>query len=186
MCSGMALPPGHATTPRGNDCDDADQSIHTTVQAWTDADGDGVGAGDAVALCTDGTVPAPWSAQGTDCAAEDAARWRQAAYAHVDRDADGHTHPEAGTVCTGASLPAPYFTQATGNDCDDTDAALYRSVVLYPDMDGDGVGTSPRTIPCIGAQTPLGFSLKGYDVDDSDASIQEDPEDDLMLELILD
>ncbi|MFP2957943.1 hypothetical protein ACLEPN_08960 [Myxococcus sp. 1LA] len=187
LCAGAALPAGYATLPQGHDCDDADRSVHTNVLAWPDTDGDGVGEGDPVVRCTDGTRPtAPWSAQGGDCAAEDATRWREVAYTHVDRDADGHTQPEAGSVCAGTSLPEPYFTQATGNDCDDADAARYRWVVLYPDADGDGVGASPRTIPCIGARTPSGFSFQGDDADDSDASIQEDAEDALMVELILD
>ncbi|NMO22014.1 hypothetical protein HPC49_37920 [Pyxidicoccus fallax] len=185
VCSGATLPAGHATSARGLDCDDTVPARHTSVQAWVDTDADGVGAGEPVVMCTDGTVPKPWSGSGTDCAADDGTRWRMLPYAHVDRDEDGHTQSEAGGLCAGAELPEPYFAQAKGNDCDDTDASLFRWAVLYPDADGDGVGAGARTVPCLGRDVPRGFSFKGYDVDDRNASVQEDAEDDLLVELLL-
>jgi hypothetical protein len=185
LCAGAALPPGYRTQGHGNDCDDAAFTVHTALQAWADTDADGVGAGEATTLCTDGTVPAPWSATGTDCEPEDRDHWRRLSYFHVDRDADGHTLPERGQVCTGATLHAPYFTQATGNDCNDAQAAVFRWAVLYPDADGDGVGAPPREVSCLGQGVPMGMSIKGYDVNDLDAAVQEDPDEDLLVELIL-
>ncbi|WP_163999669.1 hypothetical protein [Pyxidicoccus caerfyrddinensis] len=185
LCSGAALPPGYLTASNGFDCDDADLTVYLRLQAWADTDADGVGAGPATMLCTDGTVRAPWSTTGTDCAAEDGARWQTRTYFHVDRDADGHTTPEKGQQCVGAALPAPYFTQATGNDCDDTAPDLFRWAVVYRDEDADGVGTPPRSISCLGQSLPAGFSFKGYDVDDADAAVQEDEDEDLLVELIL-
>ncbi|MFP2906470.1 hypothetical protein ACLESD_15680, partial [Pyxidicoccus sp. 3LFB2] len=185
LCAGATLPAGYTTVANGDDCNDALSTEHTRLQAWADTDADGVGAGEATTLCTDGTVRAPWSSTGTDCEPEDSARWRRLSYFHVDRDADGHTTPERGELCTGAALTAPYFTRAAGNDCDDTQAAMFRWAVLYPDADGDGVGTAPRAVSCLGQALPTGFSFKGYDVNDADAAVQEDEEEDLMVELIL-
>ncbi|WP_164015851.1 hypothetical protein [Pyxidicoccus trucidator] len=185
LCSGAALPSDYKTSANGDDCNDAVPTEHTRLQAWADMDADGVGSGEATTLCTDGTVRAPWSATGTDCEPEDGTRWTTRSYFHVDRDTDGHTTPERGTVCTGSTLLAPYFTQAAGNDCDDTQATLFRWAVLYPDADGDGVGTAPRAVSCLGQDVPTGLSFKGYDVNDADAAVQEDEEDDLLVELIL-
>ncbi|MFP2928721.1 hypothetical protein ACLESO_26695 [Pyxidicoccus sp. 3LG] len=185
LCAGATLPAGYATQPNGVDCDDTTRTLHTYLQVWADTDADGVGSGEPTLRCTDGTVGAPWSATGTDCEPEDGTRWRVLSYSHVDRDTDGHTTPEPGTLCTGAALPEPYFAKAAGNDCDDADASLFRWAVLYRDEDGDGVGAPPRTVPCLGQSLPVGLSFRGYDVDDADAAVQEDAEDDLMVELIL-
>lgn len=185
LCTGAALPPDYQVFEQRRDCDDTSAARHTLVQSWSDEDGDGVGAGEPESLCTNGQVPAPGSALGTDCADDDATRWRQHAYAHVDRDEDGATTPEQGGLCAADTLPAPYFTKATGNDCDDADVERSRWVVLYPDLDGDGVGAEPRQIPCLGAALPPGMSLHGYDVDDSDPEVNMDAEDDLQVGLIL-
>ncbi|MCE9673639.1 hypothetical protein LY474_38130 [Myxococcus stipitatus] len=185
LCSGASLPEGYATTAQGADCDDTQATLHTTLTAWNDVDGDGVGSGEAFMLCTNGQVPSPYSPVGSDCAAEDATRWRTHAYSHVDRDADGATTPETGTVCAQETLPAVYSTRASGNDCDDADATRTHWAVLYPDQDGDGVGTEPRTIPCIGATLPPGYSHRGDDSDDADPTETEDPDDALVLELLI-
>jgi hypothetical protein len=77
-------------------------------------------------------------------------------------------------VCAGSVLPAPYRETASGNDCDDNDPALTRFVVLYADQDGDGVGAPPRSIACLGASIPAGFSILGNDPDDGDPSVTRD------------
>ncbi|QRN96548.1 hypothetical protein JRI60_47395 [Archangium violaceum] len=187
VCSGTALPPGYATSARGEDCDDSNTSIHQSLQGWPDTDGDGVGAGTAKTLCTDGSLPPSWSPVGTDCAPDEADRWKRLGYTYVDQDGDGQTVRSTGSVCTGDTLPLPYFTKATGNDCDDADALLFRWSVLYPDKDSDGAGAPPRVIQCIGESLPLGHSIYGDDVNDADPSRQvdaeQDEEDELILEL---
>ncbi|MFY2562039.1 hypothetical protein ACN469_30880 [Corallococcus terminator] len=185
VCGGTSLPPGYEWVEQRRDCDDASPTRHTSLVSWRDLDGDGVGAGASETLCTDGQVPASWSTVGTDCADDDATRWIGRNYTHVDRDADGATTPERGGVCAGGTLPAPYFTKATGNDCDDADSERTRWVVLYPDLDGDGVGAEPRQIPCLGATLPPGMSIYGYDVNDNDPEVSVAMEDDLHVELIL-
>lgn len=185
VCGGQALPPGYSTVAQGADCDDTRASVYTGFNAYADTDGDGVGSGSAVAMCTDGSVPANHSRAGTDCAPDDARVWQRLAYAHIDLDGDGYTTPSSGELCVGSALPSGYSTVASGNDCDDANRDLFRWVVLYADQDGDGVGAGLRTVPCLGAELPGGFSQLGYDVKDTDASRIEDPEDEELTELIL-
>jgi len=106
-------------------------------------------------------------------------------YAHVDLDGDGHTTPSSGELCVGKALPSRYFTAASGNDCDDSDEALFRWVVLYADRDGDAVGAGARSVPCLGAALPSGFSRLGYDVDDGDPALSEDSEQDELDAFVL-
>ncbi|WP_242339855.1 MULTISPECIES: hypothetical protein [unclassified Anaeromyxobacter] len=164
LCYGTAVPTGYATSSAlPFDCDDADPSVHSALWGYADADHDGVGAGQGVLYCTAGTLPADWVAAGTDCAAEDGGRWQVLPYAGLDEDGDGFTTRAAGSLCAGAALPDPYRAKVAGNDCDDADVALWRWTVLYPDADGDGIGTPPREIRCLGDAIPAGYSLEGWD-----------------------
>jgi hypothetical protein len=185
VCGGQTLPAGYATVQKGPDCDDARAAVYVGFNAYEDSDGDGVGAGSAVALCTDGSVPTPYSRSGTDCAPADERQWQRMAYAHVDRDGDGHTTPSSGELCVGKALPSGYSATALGNDCDDAAPALFRWVVLYADRDGDAVGAGARSVPCLGAALPSGFSRLGFDVDDADPALREDSEEDEVTELVL-
>jgi hypothetical protein len=184
LCAGATLPRGYTNAARGNDCNDQDPGVFLSLQGHVDSDADGVGAGAAMTFCTAGTLPPGHVSTGTDCAEEDATRWRLLTYAHVDGDGDTHTTPSAGEVCSGAALSPPFFAQASGNDCDDSDPARFRWRVLYPDADGDGVGKPPRVVPCLGSGLPAGHSVFGFDPDDTDPTKKEPPEDEL-LELIL-
>jgi hypothetical protein len=102
-------------------------------------------------------------------------------YVAIDGDGDGVTLPENGEVCTNGTLPPPYKAAQNGLDCNDADPAVHRVAIVYPDVDGDGVGATPRQIRCIGAAPPTGFSSTGYDEDDGDPAVIEDEEEDLLL-----
>ena len=134
-------------------------------------------------FCTDGTLPSGYVSTSTDCAEEDGTRWQLFSQAHRDADGDTHTTPVS-QVCSGAELLPPFFPVASGNDCDDTDPMRFRARVLYPDADGDGVGTSPRVMPCLGSGLPAGHSIFGFDPDDMDPTKKEPPDDE-VLELLL-
>jgi hypothetical protein len=188
LCIGASLPAGYTHSPKGNDCDDSRADLYQGYQAYVDEDGDGVGAGSAASFCTDGTVPAGYSLQGTDCAPTDVSSWQRLPYKYADADGDGRTVPSTGDVCTGATLPASYATTATtatGNDCDDSNPALYLWRVLYPDRDGDGVGTPPRMVMCLDdGPVPPGYSIYGFDPDDSNPATawpSEEPELEVLL-----
>jgi hypothetical protein len=185
LCAGASLPAGYTNSPNGNDCDDSRADLYQGYQAYVDEDGDGVGAGSAAPLCTSGPLPGGYSPQGTDCAPTDAASWQRLSYKYVDADGDGRTVPSTGDVCTGAKLPASYANTATGNDCDDSNPALYLWRVLYPDRDGDGVGAPPRVVMCLDdGPVPPGHSIYGFDPDDSNPATAwptEEPELEVLL-----
>jgi hypothetical protein len=170
--------------PAGMDCNDSNPAVHTAVTVYLDVDGDGVGAGPATTLCTDGTAPPGYSLLGTDCAPNDPAAWRAVTSLPVDRDGDGFTVREAVQLCVGATPPVPYLAADSGNDCDDADPALFRWVILYRDQDGDGVGAGPRSISCLGATLPAGWTRIGSDVDDLDPTVWIDPNVDELLRLL--
>lgn len=172
VCYGTQLPSGYATSTSSYDCDDGDASIHTDVWGYADEDGDTVGAGPAVRYCTAGALPADRVATGTDCAPTDPTAWQKLSYAGLDEDGDGFTTRVSGTLCVGAELPDPYRATAAGNDCEDAEVALWRWTVLYPDADGDGIGTPPREIRCLGETIPAGYSLQGWDEEPADPVAQ--------------
>jgi len=165
-----------------NDCDDSNPAVHTTVTAYPDSDGDGVGSGYGSTFCTDGSPPPGHVRSTGDCAPVDATAWRSIDF--VDRDGDGTTVRDPAPLCAGATIPEPYSEVAQGNDCDDADPALFRWLILYRDEDGDGVGTRPRSIPCLGETIPAGWSRLGYDVDDRDPSVASDPAADELARLL--
>jgi hypothetical protein len=76
--------------------------------------------------------------------------------------------------------------RAASRDCDDTNPSVFTALVRYRDEDGDGVGASPRTVFCVGADPePAGHSRFGWDADDAEPSVQWDEEDDALLLLVL-
>ena len=66
LCAGPALPAPYLTSANGNDCDDSDMKRHLWMVVYADKDHDGRGAGPYSVVCTDGTVPAGTSTDGTD------------------------------------------------------------------------------------------------------------------------
>jgi hypothetical protein len=188
VCSGAALPAGYLTqAPAGRplDCDDADAQIFESLTVYIDGDGDGFGAGPSQLRCTDGTLPPGTSILGSDCDDASNARWMALAYVAVDLDGDGATVPSAGTRCTAGVLLPPYYALAMGLDCDDADPTRTRNLVLYPDGDGDGVGTSPRQVRCLGTAIPAGLSARGYDEDAADPAVVETEDFEELLDLVL-
>jgi hypothetical protein len=59
-----------------------------------------------------------------------------------------------------------YVTDNT--DCDDTNATVWRSGVLYRDADGDGYTTGSGTTVCYGAAAPSGYAATRSATDDCD------------------
>lgn len=188
VCSGAALPPGYLLQPpaRPNDCDDRNPQVFETLMVFRDGDGDGFGAGTSRYTCTNGTAPPGTSIFGSDCDDTSASRWMSLFYVAIDRDGDGATVPESGTRCTAGFLTPPYYAAAIGHDCDDDDPQVTRLVALYPDADGDGVGTSPRQLQCLGAAIPAGLSARGYDEDDADPRVIETEDFEEELAVVLD
>jgi hypothetical protein len=171
LCAGVELPEGYALQASGLDCDDEDATVWLSMTLFADADGDRFGAGAPRTLCGDGVPPAGEVLDGSDCAPADALSWQLLTYRHVDHDGDRRTVPSYGQLCTGAALTAPYYAEPRANDCNDAQAALTHWMVLYPDGDGDGIGSLPYEVRCVGAALPEGFSRYGDDADDGDDAI---------------
>ncbi|CAM3412166.1 hypothetical protein FLLO111716_08870 [Flavobacterium longum] len=84
---------------------------------------------------------------------------------YADSDNDLYGDPsESQTSCTGA--PSGYVTDNT--DCDDGNAAIYQSALLFVDADNDGYDAGQQTV-CYGATIPAGYRLttNGTDCDDT-------------------
>lgn len=183
-CTAGTLLPPYFATPRGNDCDDANPSVSVALTVFADADRDGFGTGPAQQACTNGTPPDGFVGNGTDCDDADASVWALLSYSGIDFDGDGITVPSSGQVCTNGTLPPPFKAAQHGNDCDDDDAAVDHLAVLYPDLDGDGVGAPPRQIRCIGAAVPAGLARGGFDDDNTDPDVIEADDDEIDLLLL--
>jgi hypothetical protein len=175
ICSGDALPAGYTITAGPLDCNDHDPSVYALLTIYADQDKDGFGAGAASQVCAL-APPTGYSKYKTDCDDADVTRWALLAYVGVDLDGDGVTAKATGTLCTAGALPPPYSATLTGNDCNDGDPSLTHYEVLYPDPDGNGIGSPPRAVMCIGASIPAGYSPYGWD-----GSVPDDDLDDLTI-----
>ena len=93
-------------------------SVSYGVSFYADTDGDGSGSGAATISCTgqpDGT-----STDNTDCAPNDATKWRSANF-YTDSDNDGYNNGFPTTaLCYGTIKPAGYNLVNIGTDCNDT------------------------------------------------------------------
>jgi len=153
-----------------SDCAPDDASRWELGDAWRDADGDGVGAGDVTTGCRGSSPPEGHALIDGDCDDTAADRHQTYAYAFRDADHDGRYVAEAGEVCAPA-LPDGYALTDPGAepDCDDGDAARFRVVDLFVDVDFDDVGAGVAAPQCIGDPIPNGWALVDGDcaVDDA-------------------
>jgi hypothetical protein len=170
VCGGVALPPGYALLPSGNDCDDTNATVLQSWLLYPDTDGDGVGHGAQESVCGGTQLPAGYASAGTDCAPQESSLWRMLAYQHRDADRDGFTTPSSGEVCSGTALPAGYTPLANGADCDDANATLHEGLSLYPDLDGDGEGAGSAQFQCTDGSVPSLWSRTGWDCAPEDSA----------------
>ncbi len=178
-----------------NDCDgaidDADDSVDTAdgVDWYTDADGDGYGAGAVERSCV---MPETGAAVDGDCDDADAAR-SPASVWYADTDGDGYG--DADTATTSCETPsgtvadatdcddseattnpgAPELCDLVDNDCDgatdDADDSLDPALLSrsYTDADGDGYGDDSTAVDsCFPAS---GTVAVGGDCDDAEAAV---------------
>lgn len=113
-------------------------------------------------------------AKADDCAPQDPTKWVLLNYQSVDLDLDGVWTESTGELCTNGQLPAGYFPSPpvdNESDCDDTNAAIWQLLDLYEDTDGDGVGTLPSALVCIGQLPAAGYSSQATDCNDNDIGV---------------
>ncbi len=164
----------------GPDCDDADATIHTTMTAYTDADGDGVTVGGQVEVCAGGTLPAGYLAEsaGEDCD-DGNAGVHTLVSGWADGDGDLYTSAvERDTLCTDGSLPSGYVADVDllGTDCDDGNAYKHTEVSGYVDADGDSyAGDTEAVTLCTDGNLPSGYLTdgenNGLDCNDADHNV---------------
>lgn len=82
----------------------------------------------------------------------------------LDADKDGHGDPKE--LVIRCKSPEGYVSD--GDDCDDTDAAIWEGETVWPDGDSDGFGVDGREELICGSVGP-GQSAQGGDCDDTDA-----------------
>lgn len=170
-CVGAALW-GYREQAGPPDCDDEDGRFKEARDAWPDLDGDGVGEGTPVDVCVGKPPPPGLAIMEGDCAPLDATRSEPRPYLYRDVDGDGLTVSAPGELCLAPYQPLPpsYTLQASiGEDCDDSDAAVWRTRDVYVDSDGDGYGAGGPQARCVGAVAPPGQALQGEDCAPGDA-----------------
>jgi hypothetical protein len=119
-CTGGTPPAGESL--RGDDCAPEDAGLwQHLAYAHVDRDADGHTRPESGAVCTAGTLPAPYgtAARGNDCDDADAALWRWRVL-YPDADGDGVGRLARQVRCLGTALPQGLVTR--GGDVDDADA----------------------------------------------------------------
>ncbi|UGS20584.1 YDG domain-containing protein [Flavobacterium cyclinae] len=87
---------------------------------------------------------------------------------YVDTDGDGYGSTTTVMLCD-STLQEGYSVNNT--DCDDTNAAVWRTGDFYVDADADTYGTGEAVSLCYGTNTPAGYATRAGDCNDSSASV---------------
>ncbi len=136
---------GNYTVIVVNPCGFSSRVLYIAVSSGTnyyaDTDGDGFGIGVATVSCSG--PPANSSTNNTDCAPNDASKWR-ASNLYVDQDGDKYSNGFPPTsICYGSALPNGYTAVYIGTDCLDTNLEMNPNATEVPgnsiDDNCDGV-----------------------------------------------
>lgn len=169
ICTAGSLPEGYSVNDVVGDqidCDDNNNEIWNPVVLHQDLDSDNVGSGEGELTCIGETLPQMTSLVTGDCDDGDALVFKTMNYEAKDFDFDGFPVLLNGELCTSGSLPDSYYSSVTQYphlDCNDDDFSKWRMVVIYQDIDGDGVGSGQGETTCMGELASDGYSIFGYD-----------------------
>ena len=151
------------------DCNDNDATKWRNLPGYRDVDGDSLGAGNSLQVCSGNNLPTEYSNVSTDCNDNDATKWRNLP-GYLDADGDGIGGGNLLQVCSGNNLPNGY--SQSGGDCNDNDANVWMYINGYVDSDLDGRGSGDMVRVCSnGISLPAGYSNSGTDCNDSDSSV---------------
>jgi|APLak6261675434_1056106.scaffolds.fasta_scaffold00116_10 hypothetical protein len=174
--SGQSVCNGSCVTLSAEVCDgvdnDCDGQIDETLTIACSADADGDGYADAattsqqcpnVARPQAGNCPvgfvAPAQSAGADCDPANGLRYRLVS-SRADGDADGYCSGAATMDCVGATpLRNRRFAtdcNVANDDCDDTQAAVYRLASSRSDADGDTYCSGAQAMDCVGTSALSG------------------------------
>jgi|GEM_PF-3582242 len=160
-----AVYPGAAEICNGIDdnCNgQADEGI-TMTTFYLDADADGYG--DPLSSIVSCTQPQGYVTNNTDCAPQDADRWRTATL-YIDSDSDGY---DAGTasICYGSTIPSGYRETTRGRDCNDANTSVNAGAVevcgdeIDNDCDGQVDEGCNTTTPLITVDDKIVYESEG-------------------------
>jgi hypothetical protein len=150
-------------SPGGSpDCAPSDPATYRAVTTRADADADGYCVGSQQGLCIGVNAPSGTriaaTCQATDDCNDGAASQFTVLALRTDVDGDGYCIGTSTNTCVGATLPPgtrlTSSCNATINDCNDSASALYQSVSLRTDSDGDGYCVNAPFTQCVGASAP--------------------------------
>jgi hypothetical protein len=132
-------------------------TVNPNVNYYADADGDSFGNPLVTTNSCNGTTPAGYVTDNSDC------NDNQIQYQDADGDGFGSGSPAACGV-------------ANNTDCDDTDVAMHATFSFYADEDGDTFGTGQllNNVCAVDANTaPSGYSTNNTDCDDGNAEFYQ-------------
>ncbi|GGC78534.1 hypothetical protein GCM10011508_02490 [Flavobacterium lutivivi] len=146
------------------DCDDNDNTKHTTFSFYEDVDGDGVGFGALVSgVCAvdANTPPVGYSLTNTDCAPSDGLAYQMGMF-YTDADGDNYSLDNSQvSLCYGATEPNGYSAVSLGIDCNDSVAAINPGLteILYDGFDNNCNGLLDEGNQLISSMTNCGTTL---------------------------
>ena len=76
-----------------------------------------------------------------------------------DADGDGYAGGPENALCAGLDQPENTILTSFGEDCDDTQSDLFKSVEAFVDSDLDGVGGILEETLCIGGGRRAAFRV---------------------------
>ncbi|MBD3582704.1 T9SS type A sorting domain-containing protein [Flavobacterium selenitireducens] len=156
------------------DCNDADNTKHTTFAFYVDVDLDGFGTGSLVTVCAvdANTPPAGYSLNNTDCNDANAAIHEEFDF-FVDADGDGFGSTTIASVCAVDASTPPTGYSLDSSDCNDANPAIHAEFQFYFDGDADGYGVGSLVSVCaVDANTPpLNYALVNGDCNDNAGAV---------------
>jgi len=152
------------------DCNDSDNTIHSTISYYRDADSDTYGTATGTLFCSS-TAPAGYVTNNSDCDDTVAALNILASYPiyYLDHDSDGYGVDYSLTRTCSYTTPIGYSTNSS--DCNDSDASAYMYQNFYVDNDLDSYGSTTTASVCSSATPAAGYALNNTDCDDNSSTI---------------
>jgi len=152
-----------------NDCNDNSTSTWQIFSGYVDKDGDGLGIGSELQVCSGEQRLENYSDDGGDCNDNDVNSW-ELVQGYVDNDSDGLGIGNLTEVCSdGESLPIGYTDN--NHDCNDSDSNLWQLMPGYVDNDSDGLGIGELIQVCSGEVLLENYSDINGDCNDNDSNL---------------
>ncbi|MEN9522428.1 MAG: hypothetical protein RL065_805, partial [Bacteroidota bacterium] len=161
----------NTTGGTNGDCNDNDNTKHSSFGFYVDADNDGFGTGSLQQICAvnASTPPSGYSLSNIDCNDNNASIHSPIQY-FLDVDGDGFGSTSSNFLCS-TTTPVGYSTNST--DCDDNNINIHQQFQFYVDNDNDGFGSTTTAMVCAANSTsaPVGYSTNALDCNDNNSAL---------------